>query len=280
MKYLTRQICKMAAGIVLAVVSLSSCSVKEDRWPCPCYLIFKPGEGIDLNEPGGFTAAVYTEAAKELSVDLTWRQIRDDDYTVGVSKGEKYVTTLIGQNKDYISGQSLLIVKGNQQDSIYANALPVSCTGEVAEVPVEKYKQFSTVFLQLEDGGMEFPYFVKVKSNIDGINLMTLEPTLGEFYFEPQPVNGIKSRFEFRLPRQLEKYADELVLEIWVRAANRQEQDRLVDKLPLGKMILDSHHDWTKQSLDDIFIGIDYAQAVTQININDWIIEWHGNFEI
>lgn len=270
----------IAAAFLITGSSLTSCSIKEDRWPCPCYLIFKPGEGVNLNAPGGFTVTVNNEAGRELATDITWRQVRDDDYKVGVTKGEKEINILSGRDEEYLSGMNLLIVKGSQCDSIYSNVEHVSCIGETAEVPVKMDKQFSTVFLSFEDGNRTYPYFVKVKGNVDGINLSTLEPTKGDFYYEPKALNDNGSQFQFRLPRQFKNTPDELTMEIWVRASNKQEEDRLVDRLPLGNLILESHHDWEKSSLEDIYIGIDYAQGVTKINVNDWIIDWEGNFEI
>lgn len=275
-----KRICMVLPLAAVLSASMVSCSIKEDRWPCPCYLIFKPGEGVDLNAPGGFTATVSNGAGKELSADISWRQIRDDDYTVAVSKGEKEVNILAGRHDNYMQGNNLLVVKGHQTDSIYSSVHHVSCLGETAEVPVDMLKQFSTVFLSLEDGGKDYPYFIRVKGAVDGLNLSTLEPTQGEYYFEPKAANALHSQYEFRLPRQFKEHPEELTLEIWVAAANRQEQDRLVDRLPLGSLILDAHHDWEKPSLEDIWIGVDYAQAVTKINVNDWITDWTGSFEI
>lgn len=266
--------------VILITAAAASCSIKEDRWPCPCNLIFKPGEGINLNAPGGFTLTVSNGAGKELSAELSWRQIRDDDYDVAVSKGEKEMNILSGRKDSFLSGTDLLIVKGNQADSIYSSVCHVSCLGEEATVPVEMLKQFSTVYLTLLDGGERLPYYVKVRSFVEGIDLVDLKPVQGEFFFEPEPVNGNGSQFEFRLPRQIPQLAPELLLEIWSKATSLQEEDTLLDRLPLGSLILDAHHDWEKPSLDDIHIGIDYTRAGMKININDWVVDWTESLEI
>ena len=92
-----------ALAVITALLVATSCSVKEDRWPCPCYLILRAGSGVDLNRDGGFTLSVFTqEATKEISQDFTWKILKDDNYDAKVSKGYKEMSITSGISKQYI----------------------------------------------------------------------------------------------------------------------------------------------------------------------------------
>lgn len=253
--------------ILSSLLGLASCSIMEDRWPCPCYLVFDPQQDVLLDCPGGFQLTVYhqSSAEKELTTDITWESIRNDSYEVRVSKGEKQMSILEGLREQYISGTDILIIPGNQADSIYACSVPVNCSGEQASVPVFRHKQFATVFLKMENGdGATYPFRLRIRGNIDGVNLLSLEPHSGDFSHTCENF-GAQNEFRFRIPRQRD---DTLVMELWDK--DRPDSTEPADVLHLGELIRESGYRWDTESLDDIYIGVDYAQAGIRISINDW----------
>lgn len=295
-----------ALAVLTALLGATSCSIKEDRWPCPCYLILRAGSGVDLERDGGFTLSVFTQqASKEMSQDFSWSNLKDDSYDAKVSKGYKEMSITSGISRQYISATDLLIIEGNQCDSIQASFARVDCTGETAIVPVEPHKQFSTVFMRLiDDGKGGYPYYIRARGSVNGLNLLTMEPTRGAFSCRPdrceldcadlpdevvEDMRGIGFdklwdsalyRYSFRLPRQDAQGEKDLMLDFYEKSAVFHGSDTYVDSIPLGELIARSGHDWSRDDLQDIYITVDFAKAAVTITVNDWTVEWTGDFEI
>lgn len=256
--------------VPLAALAAASCSVKEDRWECPCWLVFEPQEGARTGGDGGFHLSVYRDGSliKELTTEVSWESVRTDSYDVSVSKGEKQMSILEGLSRSHISGTALLITEGEQADSVYAHSVFVDCNREEAVVPVESNKQFATVFLRMEDGGAgTYPYGIRVTGGIDGLDLLTLEPHRGPFSYSCPPFST-ENEFRFRLPRQTD---GSLQMELIEKGASDPSP---VDVIPLGEYIIESGFDWGEKSLQDIYIGVDYARAGIRIRVNDWETVW------
>ena len=256
--------------VTLAVFAAASCSVKEDRWECPCWLVFEPQEGARADSDGGFLLSVYHDGSlqRELTTQVSWESVRSGAYDISVSKGEKQMSILEGLSGSYISGTDLLIMEGSQADSIYAHSVFVDCNREEASVPVESNKQFATVFLRMEDGGAgSYPYSICITGDVDGLGLLTLEPHRGPFRYSCGAFSG-ENEFRFRLPRQKD---GSLRMELWEKEGTASSP---VDVIPLGEYILESGFDWGGKSLGDIYIGVDYAQAGIRIRVNDWETVW------
>lgn len=249
------------------LAGLCACSVKESRWPCPCYLSFT-AEGSSASRPdGGFLLSVYKEGdgIPELRRSLSWDEALDGSCEIGVSKGEKAVSVLEGAAPERIAQESYLIAPGCQCDSVRAFACRVSCTSEEALVHIVRNKQFATVFLKMENGGQSaYPYDLTVSGRYDGFSLLSLEPHEGAFRHECIPF-GAENEFRFRLPRQGD---GSLLLELREKGAGKDSEP--LESIRLGEYIRESGYDWQAESLPDIYLGVDYARAEIRINVNDW----------
>lgn len=262
------RIFQLTASIAAFALLVESCSVKESRWPCPCYLVFEPQESALPQKQGCFLLSVYDDGAsarEELRCDILWSSILSDDSSVKVSKGDKLISILDGLQGGTISEDNFLIAEGCQCDSIYACCSRVQCHGELAYVPVYSHKQFATVFLKMENGEQPYyPYSLAVVGSVDGFNLLSLEPHSGNFRYTCDPYLG-ENEFRFRIPRQADA---SMALELWDKSA--EQPDAPLESIPLGGYILESGYDWQADSLPDIYLGVDYARAELTININDW----------
>lgn len=256
----------MCLAALLAAASATSCSIKEDRWPCPCWLVFDYGEGQPVPGGEGFTASIFREesAQQEKSATVSWESLRDASYDVSVSKGYKIVNIMEGALRQTVTGSDLLISEGSEADSLYGCVSRVACLGEEAVVPVRMDKQFATVFLRMENDSDTYPFDLSVRGEVDGVSLLTLEPHEGPFRIDCRAVIA-GNEFRFRLPRQKD---GSLLLELREKGAPNGSSP--VETIPLGEYIIESGFDWTEPSLKDIYIGVDYARAGIRITVNDW----------
>lgn len=243
--------------LVLSAISiLSSCSIKEDRSPCPCWLdIFFssfPKEGVVL---AGYTSdRVFHEIVAEGDfVDFVEYTVPRVMLGVSAYRTNPSITP---------NGKMVLIQKGNQADSLYAHLSYVDCRGEFAIDTVCLHKQFATVYLSFEnsEGESVDTYDVIVKGKVNGMDLTTLRPIEGEYEFCPQ-IEG-NNLYIFRLPRQKD---DTLAIELY-----RKDNGEYVDTIDAGSLIARSGFDWNASDLQDIVICVDFAKVEIEVNVHEW----------
>lgn len=255
---------KRMTNILLAVLAVTSCTVKEDRTDCPCWLEMTVKDNTELCRSMTFTAWT-TDKVKEEEVDLT-RYTETYETTVP----RDIVTTCLysGITRGEARGSEYHIAKGQDADSLYSCSGVVDCTGETARTTVVLKKNFARVFLKLTaPEGERYPYRVIVRSDVSGMDLITGRPINGQF--EHQLRLDSQHQTVFTLPRQ-SAASMSLVMELY-------RGDRLISSIPLGEQIALMEYDWQEANLKDIYIGVDYAEASVEISILGWKSD---NFEI
>lgn len=249
---------KQIIFFLLAGVLLSSCSIKEDRSPCPCWLdvffdVF-PAEGVsisayDSHELFDHKINVEPESGfEEYEVPRTFVSLCAYRRLSGVNA----------------SSGKVIISKGNQSDSLYSHLSRVNCTGEFAEDTVKLHKQFATVYLTFENAeGASDAYLPKIKGKVCGLDLTSLDPINGDFEYMPdEPDNLI---YQFRLPRQKDS---SIQMELY-----KKSDGSFADTIELGRLIENSGYDWTAVDLKDIVVTVDFAKVEMEISVREWASE-------
>ena len=221
---------------LLGLGALASCSVKEDRSDCPCWLTVEAESTATLT--GWYGSQRIFDGHKGGFVD---RMVPRGDIAIISSRGE------------------FTVAEGLQMDELFAELLHVDTDGEKAFAKVQLKKQFATVTLDFkdeEDGRTD--YDIIVKGNIQGADSKTLEPKEGPFRCIPEasPERG----YQFRVPRQKD---NSLTAELWSEGA-------LVDTIPVGELIAKAHFDWRSESLGDIHIMADLPAKTFTITVMEW----------
>ena len=221
---------------LLGLVALASCSVKEDRSDCPCWLTVEAENTATLT--GWYGSQRIFDGHKGGFVD---RMVPRGDVAIISSKG------------------GFTVAEGNQMDELFAELLHVDTDSESAYAKVQLKKQFATVTLDFKeaDNGRTDADII-VKGNIQGADSKTLEPEEGPFRCipEPDPERG----YRFRVPRQKD---NSLTAELW-------SEDVLLDAIPVGELIDKAHFDWKKESLGDIHILADLPAQTFTITVMEW----------
>lgn len=244
--------------ILALLLVVASCSVKEDRRDCPCWL--------DYHFQECSRQAITVSAWNDGQIFTEPVDIRDypEFYERTVPKG--YVTTTVhsGRTRMAVRRDSLVIAQGYDCDSIFTHHNLVDCRYEFAHDTVRLHKQYSTVHLKMEkDTPGPYPFRLVVRGNVCGLNYLTNEPLLGVFRLPL--VEKSDCYYEFRIPRQAD---DSLVMDIY-------RGDELIETLEFGRTIAEymakeGTFNWNSLDLGDIYIGVDYARTRVTVQIEPW----------
>lgn len=241
---------------MLTAFILSSCSVKEDRTPCPCWL------GIDITPSKVYSKDVTLSGWNEGRIFSHTVSIADysSSYEQTVPKGHVNVAAYCGRKESTEEGGRIIIPLGYDSDPIRAHLRLVDCHGEFAHDTLTMCKQWATVHLKIENSSDDqYPYSLSVESDICGIDIRDLSPIRGAFSYDL--TLDSQESCSFRLPRQRDDSRAVIV--------TYSGGDKL-DELPLYQWIEESGYSWHDKDLKDIYIGVDYVRAQVSIVIQGW----------
>ncbi len=284
------------AGMLL----LSSCSVKEDRDGCPCWM------AVDLSKvaesrwksPKVQSCAEYQKVTKlpesrpnvaediilrlrgnsdEDEVDYSYQVTEEVRAAAGaleyeVPRGSVGVSVIEMPDRvghDVIvgyDGDEIRIPVGEQMDSLYGFFKMYHTRCESILCDVELHKEFCTVSFTLGEDGYSSPYDIEVWGNVAGVSAWDLMPVLGEFRYAPMQENGV---YQVRVPRQVDNSLELVMLEIPDQVGYDGERV-VVDRLPLGEYIARSGYDWTAEDLADVNVALDLEMQQVMITVSGW----------
>ena len=245
----------LAALAVLLSGSICSCTVKEDRTPCPCYLNVSFSGRDAISGPvsllGWDEEALFREEVDVEDHDPYWIK--------PVRKGYLTLSACMGMTASGEQGHAVIIPVGNQADSLYAYHEDVDCTGEMAYARVTLHKQFATVRVDLLKSPAQMRELgFSVEGQSCGFDLLDHRPVEGAFHYSVPQVNA--RTMDFRIPRQRD---DGLTLDI-----RRGEEH--IGRFPLGEFIRRTGYDWKTEDLQDIFITIDLVLSEATVSVEGW----------
>ena len=290
---------------MVGMLFLSSCSIKEDRDGCPCWMMVEmPGQAGHDGEKVGQNGRSSVGAGDDGCVVLRLRGNSDEDAvdyaykvteavradvgaleyevprgSVGVSViempdrvGHDGIVGYDGKSAGY-DGDEIRVPVGEQMDSLYGFFKMYHTRCESVLCDVELHKEFCTVSFTLGEDGYTSPYRIEVWGNVAGVSAWDLMPVLGEFRYAPMQENGV---YQVRVPRQVDNSLELVMLEIpdqvgydGERAENDGERV-VVDRLPLGEYIARSGYDWTAEDLADVNVALDLEMQQVTITVSGW----------
>ena len=265
------------AGMLL----LSSCSVKEDRSGCPCWMTVEMPDmvGHDGGQVDNDDCVVLRlrgnsdedevdysyQVTESVRVDAEVLEYEVPRGSVGVSVIE--MPDRVGYDRIVgYDGDEIRIPVGEQMDSLYGYFRMFYTRCESVLCDVELHKEFCTVSFTLGDEGYVSPYDLEVWGNVAGVSAWDLMPLEGDFRFAPSPEDGV---YRVRVPRQLDASLELVMLEMPDQAGHDGER-AVVDRLPLGEYIARSGYDWAAEDLADVHIALDMEKQQVMITVSDW----------
>ena len=291
------------AGMLL----LSSCSVKEDRSGCPCWMTVdlsdvaesrrKSPEVQSNIEHQDVTKSPESRSnvAENVLVRLRGNSDEDEvDYSYQVTESVRVdaevleyevprgsVGVSVIKMPDRVGhdgivgydGDEIRVPVGEQMDSLYGFFKMYHTRCESVLCDVELHKEFCTVSFTLGEDSYTSPYHIEVWGNVAGVSAWDLMPLDGDFRFAPSLENGV---YQVRVPRQVDNSLELVMLEIpdqvgydGERAGDDGERV-VVDRLPLGEYIARSGYDWTAEDLADVNVALDLEMQQVMITVSGW----------
>ena len=272
---------------MVGMLFLSSCSIKEDRDGCPCWMTVEmPGQaghdGEKVGQDGRFPVGAGDDGcvvlrlrgnSDEDAVDYEYQVTEAVRVDVGaleyeVPRGSVGVSAVAfgnetpgragydGKSAGY-DGDEIRVPVGEQMDSLYGFFKMYHTRCESVLCDVELHKEFCTVSFTFGEDGYTSPYDIEVWGNVAGVSAWDLTPLEGDFRFAPSPEGGV---YRVRVPRQLDASLELVML----------EDSEIVDRLPLGEYIVRSGYDWTAEDLDDVNVALDLEMQQVTITVSGW----------
>lgn len=271
---------------MVGMLFLSSCSIKEDRDGCPCWMTVNLSDVAESRwkSPEVQSGIDYQSVTKSLksrqhvaeSVVLRLRGNSDEDAInyeyqvteeVKVSSGAlEYEVPRGAVGVSAVNPVRLTIPVGEQMDSLYGFFKMYHTRCESVLCDVELHKEFCTVSFTLGEDGYTSPYDIEVLGNVAGVSAWDLMPVQGEFRYAPILKNGV---YQVRVPRQVDNSLELVMLEIPDQVGYDGERV-VVDQLPLGEYIARSGYDWTAEDLADVNVALDLEMQQVMITVSGW----------
>ena len=240
---------------ILGLMALCSCSVKEDRSDCPCWLT------VDLSETNGAYVQLKAWCPAPVFSESIPRSQRNAFHEYRVPRGQVRLSAYRETPGLFLEGEVLSITEGSQMDSLFACTSLVDTDAEFAHETILLHKNFATVsvIFKDEENGRPADCRLDVSGTVAGVDVRTLEPIPGRFSCTAEePLEG---GFAFRVPRQMD--AD-------LNAALYSHDGILMESYPVGWLIQQAGFDWSKTDLSDVEILVDTPTASFTITVKEW----------
>ncbi|MBR5836685.1 MAG: hypothetical protein IKY66_11095 [Bacteroidales bacterium] len=249
------------ATLVGLVIS-SACSVKEDRSPCSCLLMF----GMTCPDK------VRTETA-EIQITsgegFMWSEridLSEAEGSVYTPRADLHIRAWTGYGELEV-GQGILIPSGQDCPRVYMHDSDVRPDGECFRTDVILRKNHCVMtLLVVGDGRINAD--LRLKGNVAGYDAVG-NPYPGDFDFLLTD-GGLSEGYTAVLPRQTDA---SLMLVIDDGVGNHRE-------FALGRYIVASGYDWTAEDLGDVTVTLDYAQTEIRLVIGGWESIYRYDVEI
>ena len=254
----SERVIRRLSFLAVAVGLFCTCSIREDRSGCPCFLT------LDLS---GLDGAALAESGCE---ELVWTLVSGDTCISGripvddlpekqiveVPREDAFLYVLAGDEGLFVPGEGLVIPEGSESPRLYAFAAPVETSRPELVVPVSLHKRFALVEIRFREAlrpGTE----CRLLGEVCGYDPMA-EPLPGVFSLPVVPDGG--GRCQVALPAQ----AGASLLFCLYR------NGELERAFSLGGYILESGYDWWAEDLADISLEIDYLHASLRYKVEQW----------
>lgn len=269
----------LVLAAVSFLVSLQSCRslVFENRIDCPSYLtvVLSQTEGV-VSSDAVFTVRVIGDS-KGYDEQLTGsRYSSPEGVTFGVTKGMASVGVIVGNERSTVNPDDSRIItpEGEMADPIYGFKDRLLCMEERVYDYVVLNKEHVNLYLILKNSDEMPSVQLELVCGWSGIDLMSQRPLAGDFHHVMEHVSG--DNYFSRVTRQGDS---EMHIDMW-KVDSEGNREELVSMFPVGELALRQGFDWSKPSLDDLYITIDFARGDFTVSVTPWQDGWEREFDV
>lgn len=263
--------CRRICGLLVLIfpgLSVISCSIKDSRLDCPCYVNVNVDAFCSLN--GADAALVSVMSGSPVTKEnISLMDYAGTGYDVVVDRKTNSFSCVIGNEGMICTGDSIICPANGEWGRIYADAKSVFCDADDRYVELVPHKDFCTVTFVLVgvDSVEDYPFDIRVRANSNGMRVKDRKPVEGK-YVAYAAANGSGTTLSVRLPRQSDT---ETVMDFMNRRQDRiYSVDDRVKTILLGKIMEAGGYNWEKDDLEDLSVTIDYVRASVSVRIDEW----------
>ncbi len=246
-----------ALWLLPALIMASSCSVKEDRSPCPCWLTVDGTDAFRVSD--SHSLRIWSADGELLSEELTQPAPSSVlEYTV--PRGTVTVSVHSGPLAGREEEGKVFFPDNLPADTLWAHASAVDCRGEEARDTVRMRRQFAKVTLRPREGSWSASGVrsMEVATSCGGLDLRTLEPLSGGWGMPLDVADDTEA--VFFVPRLRPEGRFALLADT---GGGTEERDLQAALRQIG-------YDWRKADLDDIVLTIDGSLCVVEVTLEPW----------
>lgn len=247
---------------VLLCAAMASCTVKEDRGPCPCILDIFLGNSGEI--AGKVALSGWSVSTDRLFLDKIEPGQYSGPYSKKVQKGFLHVSAYCGSDAMTLRGDKLVIPEGKHCDPVWAyRGAIIDATGETAEDHVVLHKQHAVIHVKVElPEQMGGEVVLRAKGRSNGFDISTLEPCHGDF--NCFATLDREKHHLICVPRQ---HDDSLELEVFLDGV-------LSRTVKAGELIANSGYSWKDEDLEDIYLSLSlFTPGMASIGVSGWDTE-------
>lgn len=265
----------MMTGMAVALSVLCSCSVKEDRSLCPCYVDLIVDEFVRDGFSSGTVA--FSSDNFDSRDEISLVEYVPEGYSVAVPRRVVKAACVCGLDRCRVSGNSISIPEGEASDPIMSYRESFVPQGDEYELYAVPHKQYCRVDFVLENPMEGYPYVFRVRSDCSGLDMFDLVPVKGSFSALVHP-NALG---EYRTLLLRQSRDADLLLDVFLPVGERVSDWELQYTVSLSDALAAVSYDWGKEDLDDVSLMVDYARAEVTVEISEWEgSEYDKNVEI
>lgn len=258
---------------IFLVPSAISCSVKESRMSCPCYVNMNVDAFCALNGADDAMVSVISGSPTQKE-NITLSEYQGTGYDIVVDRKTNCFSCVVGSEGMKNSGDSIICPENGEWSRVYADSKSILCDADDRYVEMVPHKEFCTITFVLvglaaPDG---YPYDIRVRAGSNGMRVKDRCPVEGNYTaFAVKSVSG--TTYSVRVPRQKDS---EMVMDLLNHSEDRvyTVEDR-VKTFPLGLTMKNMGYNWEKEDLEDIYVTVDYVRASVSVRLDEWSEEYY-----
>ena len=260
----------------LCALLLSSCSIKEDRAECPCFLTLDFG-GIassHLSQMGLKYLDLFVSATGEFSDSISFALADNvQEYDLAVPKGDVRLLAVSAGGGRLSWREGFAIPVGEECPVLYSLADAFEASGAELRRTVLLHKDYCQLSVSVKrsySSSLSRGFEVTVDGGVCGMTLLGM-PMEGEFLCSASSsADGVCT---LRLPRQLpsslygsSRGRDAPGIYLTIRYPDTDD----IRSYPIGEYIAQSGYDWTAPDLEDISLEVDFSLSGVTFTISKW----------
>ena len=262
-----RRLTGYAAGVLLLAFPLAACSVKEDRAPCPCYLVLDmDGMAHNPDYPQGLVTIMSGQVISQERITLSDHE--GTGYEKAVPRRLVDASCAAGHEDLWWHTDTLYAATGLEWGPVMLACAQVDCNDDLRHVRMDFRKEHCRVTFMLVGvtDADSYPFDLRVRANSCGVRMRDRRPVDGRYTVYAR--RGNTAFFHTTLPRQSES---EIALDLLMHSDTHEyTPDDLVVTLDMGRMLRDQGYDWTRDDLEDVYVTVDVVKATATISIQPW----------